>query len=324
MVRTRIISVRSLAILGTIGGLICLSASTQAQEVRRRTTVYTPSHDRDDFKMATRWEKGSVLKGRKVVSTSNEELGTIEDVVVDPASGRTVYGVVSFGPSVGVGDKYYAIPWQTFQDSPDNSTVVLNVERERLKGAPSFERTSWPRFDRDYAVTTYKYYDVPPYWDTDERETRTVTERTSDNRTAYGERWYEPPRTWSRTSEIIGMAVRNRQNEDFGQINDVTVDPDTGRILYGIVSYNGKLYSIPWPAFATSSDSKYLIVDMPREQFTRAYSFESTSWPTFTDEPWATKTYTYYKVEPYWTTEYKTKVKHGKVEIKEKRVKHKD
>jgi len=313
-------AVRPLAVLTALAVCMCLGAA-QAQEVRTKTKTTVRERGHDDFKMARRWEKGTAYRGRHIVSSSHEDLGTVDDVVLDPSSGRILYGVVSFGPSIGTADRLYAIPWETFEVPADNGAIVLNVDRARIKDAPSFERDRWPNFDREYAVRTYKYYDVPAYWD--ESETRTVTEKTPEDRGTYIERWNEAPRAWSRTSEIIGMSVRNRQNEDFGRISDVSVDPDTGRILYGIVSYNGKLYSIPWPAFETSSDSKYLIVDMPKERYTNGVSFETTSWPVFTDEPYATKTYTYYNVEPYWTHEYKVKTnKHGEVKIKEKRVKH--
>ena len=46
-----------------------------------------------------------------MVNAKNEDLGKIEDVVVDAGSGRIAYAVLSFGGFLGMGDKYFAIPW---------------------------------------------------------------------------------------------------------------------------------------------------------------------------------------------------------------------
>ena len=123
--------------LVAIAGTMSLSVSAIGQERVTRVTEYRTS---DDFGMARRWEKTTSVVGRKVVTTTREDLGRVEDVVVDPRSGRTLFGVVSFNPTVGVGERLYAIPWSSLELPADNGTVVLKVDRARLKGAPSFER----------------------------------------------------------------------------------------------------------------------------------------------------------------------------------------
>ena len=52
--------------------------------------------------------------GSKVVNAQNEDLGKIEDLVVDAGAGRIAYAVLSFGGFLGMGDKYFAIPWNAF------------------------------------------------------------------------------------------------------------------------------------------------------------------------------------------------------------------
>ena len=51
-----------------------------------------------------------VVIGSKVVNQENEDLGNIEDVVLDVEAGRVAYAVLSFGGFLGMGDKYFAIP----------------------------------------------------------------------------------------------------------------------------------------------------------------------------------------------------------------------
>ena len=57
----------------------------------------------------------STVIGSKVVNQQGEDLGTIEDIVVDVDVGRIAYAVLSFGGFLGMGDKYFAIPWEAFR-----------------------------------------------------------------------------------------------------------------------------------------------------------------------------------------------------------------
>lgn len=304
--------------LAAIAGTFSLTASVVAQQTQTVTRV-TEVRRGDDFGMPTRWEKTTSVVGRKVVTTTREDLGKVEDVVVDPRSGRILYGVLSFNPTVGVGEKLYAIPWNSLELPADNTTVVLKVERDRLKSAPSFERTQWPNFDDKYVTTIYKYYDVPPYWERDTRTTRLVSDRTEDGDVkVYRERWYSPARTWQKSSDLIGRSVRNRENEDLGRIADLSMDPDTGRILYAVIESGGRYYSIPWPAFLETADASYLILDADKQLLTEKVSFTADRWPNMADDRWATETYTYYRVKPYWRT--KVEVDDDEIEIKREKV----
>ena len=48
--------------------------------------------------------------GSKVVNAQKENLGRIEELVLDAGAGRIAYAVLSFGGVLGMGDKYFAIP----------------------------------------------------------------------------------------------------------------------------------------------------------------------------------------------------------------------
>lgn len=49
--------------------------------------------------------------GSSVVNADYEDLGRIEDLVLDASAGRIAYAALSFGGFLGLGDKYFAIPW---------------------------------------------------------------------------------------------------------------------------------------------------------------------------------------------------------------------
>ncbi len=106
------------------------------------------------------------LTGDKVVNPQNEDLGTIEHLMIDLASGRVAYAVLSFGGFLGMGDKLFAIPWSSLSVDTVEKRFVLNVDKERLKLAPGFDKEHWPNMaDRAWGTTIYTYYGTHPYWD---------------------------------------------------------------------------------------------------------------------------------------------------------------
>jgi sporulation protein YlmC with PRC-barrel domain len=108
----------------------------------------------------------STLKGDKVVNHQGEDLGKIEELMIDLDRGRIAYAVLSFGGFLGVGDKLFAIPWQAFGVDTIEKRLVLNTDKELLKKAPGFDKSNWPDMaDSAWGSKLYGYYGYKPYWD---------------------------------------------------------------------------------------------------------------------------------------------------------------
>ncbi|MGH9398305.1 MAG: PRC-barrel domain-containing protein [Terriglobia bacterium] len=86
----------------------------------------------------------STLTGDKVVNLQKEDLGKIEDLMIDLESGRIAYAVLSFGGFLGLGDKLFAIPWSALKIDTVEKQFILNVNKELLKQAPGFAKDHWP------------------------------------------------------------------------------------------------------------------------------------------------------------------------------------
>ena len=92
----------------------------------------------------------SKIEEMKVQNSAGEDIGKIKDLVVDFNSGKIAYAALDFGGFLGIGDKYFAVPWNAFSErdrSPQNANehvLVLNVSKERLKNAPGFDKNHWP------------------------------------------------------------------------------------------------------------------------------------------------------------------------------------
>lgn len=106
------------------------------------------------------------LQGDKVVNLSGEDLGKIEDIMIDVPSGRIAYAVLSFGGIMGMGDKLFAIPWSALTMDTDRECFVLDIDKDRLKNAPGFDKDHWPSMaDPTWASNVYNYYHMRPYWE---------------------------------------------------------------------------------------------------------------------------------------------------------------
>ena len=86
----------------------------------------------------------SMSSAHKVENTAGEDLGSIQDLAVDERSGRVLYAVLSFGGFLGVGNRLVAIPWNRLRLQGDLKTFTLNVDKQTLENAPSFDKEHWP------------------------------------------------------------------------------------------------------------------------------------------------------------------------------------
>lgn len=105
------------------------------------------------------------LIGMRVVNNSREDLGKIEDVLLDTRNNRASYAILSFGGMLGLGDKHFALPWEALVFDMTQKLAIIDVEKERLKNAPGFEKDAWPDVaDAAWGERVYTYYGYTPYW----------------------------------------------------------------------------------------------------------------------------------------------------------------
>lgn len=107
----------------------------------------------------------SELIGDQVSNVAGEQLGWIEDIVIDLEHRRVAYGILSFGEQLGQPGKRFAVPWSLFRLSDDHDTLMLDVERDVLLHAPGYPRDQVPDFaDRDWGQVIHGHYGEPTYW----------------------------------------------------------------------------------------------------------------------------------------------------------------
>jgi ribosomal 30S subunit maturation factor RimM len=82
----------------------------------------------------------SKLVGSKVYNTANENIGSIEDIILKP-DGSMDEVVLSVGGFLGLGDKYVAVPFTSLKVSRDGSSTKITTDgtKESLKALPDYQ-----------------------------------------------------------------------------------------------------------------------------------------------------------------------------------------
>jgi len=111
----------------------------------------TESTSYKGMKDGATWERvhrASKIIGTDVINRQGEKIGDIEDIVLD-SKGTIAYAVVSTGGFLGIGDRLHAVPWQSLQTQTGRNAFILDIDRERLKNAPGFDKKHWPNLADD-------------------------------------------------------------------------------------------------------------------------------------------------------------------------------
>ena len=80
----------------------------------------------------------SQVNGTSVYNRAGEKLGSIYDVMLEKVSGKAEYAIMSFGGFLGIGDQYHPLPWSVLDYDPRQGGYVVDLDRRRLEGAPSY------------------------------------------------------------------------------------------------------------------------------------------------------------------------------------------
>jgi|ERR1700722_10330936 sporulation protein YlmC with PRC-barrel domain len=108
---------------------------------------------------STHFLPASTLTGDPVKNLKGDSIGDLKDIMIDTNDGSIAYGVLSFGGLLGMGEKLFAVPWDAIQVDGENKQLLLDVDKERLKDAPGFDKDNWPNFaDASFTTRLREYY----------------------------------------------------------------------------------------------------------------------------------------------------------------------
>ncbi|MHB8204693.1 MAG: PRC-barrel domain-containing protein [Desulfomonilaceae bacterium] len=119
--------------------------SVQAQTDEKPAVTTGPSQTAEKTAMEQA-DRVSKILGKKVISQKGEDLGKIEDIVLNK-DGCLKYIVLAPGGSLlGIGDRLIPIPWKAVKTGAQADTIIVDMDKGQLEKAPNFESKKWPNF----------------------------------------------------------------------------------------------------------------------------------------------------------------------------------
>jgi len=105
----------------------------------------------------------SRVEGQPVFSTAGEKLGRIADLILDKVTGRTAYALMAFDGFLGVGERYYPVPWSLLDYDPDRSGYVVPLTRDLIEAGHHVPDKEVDE-EINWREKVHEYYSVAPYW----------------------------------------------------------------------------------------------------------------------------------------------------------------
>ncbi|MEW6156003.1 MAG: PRC-barrel domain-containing protein [Verrucomicrobiota bacterium] len=135
----------------------------------------------------------------------------------------------------------------------------------------------------------------PPLQSTDRYDINKDRDLTDDRDTA--DRQHTGVPAANKASGLIGMQVKNHQNENLGEIKDLVIDLPSGKVSYAVLAVGGflgigeKLLAIPPSAFTVSGDDRMLMLNADKSKIESAPGFARTNWPDVRNPSWGAEAF---------------------------------
>ena len=106
----------------------------------------------------------NTIIGDKVKNYSDENMGIIHDIMLDIHTGKIEYFIIEFGGFLGIGEKFFAIPFYLLKVDLNEKLFRFDDNRQTLLKAPGFDKNHWPKtneHNKDFVTLNWSFWENP-------------------------------------------------------------------------------------------------------------------------------------------------------------------
>jgi hypothetical protein len=197
------------------------------------------------------------------------------------------------GGFLSMGANYIAVPPSQLRLDLIHKVIFLETTQEHLKSAPSLPLAEWDDFyqsDRWREASRFFGESSPR----DPPRMRRVSPVGNSFNLGYIQR----------ATTLVGMSVRNKQDESVGSVENLIVDLAHQRVTLAIIASGGflgvgdDLIAIPPSILSFDHEQDKLHLDVTDEMLKNSNHFTSANWPDFSQPHYASAVYQAFHIAP--------------------------
>ena len=236
------------------------------------------------------------IAGKTVKDQQGEELGKVEALLIGQDQ-RSAYLIVS-----AEDDKMYPIPTSALQRGQEEGEYQVNITKQQLQQAPSFQKDNWPNITEQQVHGYYEQQSKAGAEQQQQPRAGAVQQQPGDQQRAAmrtGEQKAAVQQIID-TGDLEGRDVVDAQGKKIGTIDAVIIGK-SGELEYVILSYGGflgigeKLVPIPWQALQPAAEEDSYMVNINKEAIENAPRYgRGADQPGFQNAEYKQQVHSYY------------------------------
>lgn len=295
-------------------------AITNTETATSTTTTTATTSTLGVLGAAGRTVRASELLDYDVENLNGEDIGDLNDLIIDMSDGRILFATMEYGGLLGFGANTYPLPLQALRSAAgitgtngltgtagvtgtsditdadlglDDNVIVFNIAEETLENAPGYD-ADWPDLNAsDFEAEFRQFWSDPSLGaltdslDITGTDEITVTDIVSSS--------------LAKASELIGFNIENADGDNIGEINDLLVDLGSGHVTYAVLSFGGflglgdQLVAIPLSRFESAPETNgnravaNIVLNVEPETLENAPAFDPDAFPETNTADWDTE-----------------------------------
>jgi hypothetical protein len=106
------------------------------------------------------------VEGTTICRPCGTKIGVVRRLMIDKASGKVAYAVLTFDGFLRFGEKHFPVPWAALSYNAVQQAYELDITDEQLRDAPFYVgdlEFDWG--DRSREASMHKVYRTAHYWE---------------------------------------------------------------------------------------------------------------------------------------------------------------